>query len=51
MSHAWYFEIRVLDVLGTACNIVQLSYAVFFVIGTGDRHRGRMLSKAILFGS
>ena len=32
--HLWNFEIRGLDALGTACNIVQLRYTIFLVIGT-----------------
>ena len=35
--HLWHFEILVLDILGTACNTVQLRYAVSFGIWDGGR--------------
>ena len=41
--HLWHFEIRVLDVSGIACNMVQLCYAVSFGFWGGDRFRGRTI--------
>ena len=32
-AHLWNFEIHALNVLGTACNKVQLCYAVLLAIG------------------
>ena len=40
--HLRNFEINILDVLGTACNAVQLHYAVSCGDRGGDHFRGRM---------
>ena len=46
--HLWHFEIPVLHVSGTACNIVQLRYAVSFGFWGGDRFRGRTIKPSFM---